>query len=201
VKDKLLQKWNRYRRKKRWWTVVLDFILLVLIVAMLIPSARKNISAFVVKNTMRPPRESSKTFILSEEELNLILIDKAGNLKTLYEFDNKPVLINFWATWCPPCIAELPSLQKLYNKYKDDVHFIFIVNEPFEAVEQFLEKRNFSVPFFRLTGNVPDMFETAILPTTYLIDNENIIIHKTGAARWDSGKVMRLLDELIEKKL
>ena len=200
TKDKILKGWNQYRRKKRWWSITFDFILLILIIAMLIPAARKNISTFVIRKTMLPPRETSKAIILSENDFDIILTDKDGNQNFLSKYIDKPLLINFWATWCPPCVAELPSLQKLYNKYKDDINFVFIVNEPLEVIENFLQKRKYNIPYYIMDGIVPDFFETAIIPTTYLIDNERIILHKTGAARWDLGKVTRIVDELIEKR-
>ena len=178
-----------------------DFILLILIIAMLIPSARKNLSTFVVRNTMLPPQENSKTVILKENDFAVILKDKNGKQKSLNEFNEKPILINFWATWCPPCIAELPSLQKLYDKYKESVNFIFIVNEHFEVIDNYLQKKNYDFPCFTINGDVPDIFEPAIIPTTYLLYHERIILYKTGAARWDSGKVMRIIDELIEKNM
>jgi thiol-disulfide isomerase/thioredoxin len=164
---------------------------------MLIPSARKNFSVFVIKKTLLSPRESTKTILLSEEEWNMVLIDQSGEKKMLSEFMEKPLLINFWATWCSPCIAELPSLQKLYDTYKDKIHFVFIVNEPFEEINEFLDKRNYSLPCFRLTDAIPDMFENGIIPTTYLIYDEHIMIYKTGAARWDSSKFIQLIEKII----
>jgi len=193
----LKNRWHQYRRKKRWWSIMLDFILLTLIIVMLIPSARSSFSVFVVKNTMLSPRESNKTVILSEKEWGLCLINNTGNKIFLSEFMDKPLIINFWATWCSPCIAELPSFQKLYDKYKQNVHFVFIVNEPNNVINSFLEKKNFTIPCFRVSGDIPEMFETGVIPSTYLIHHEHLIVNKTGAARWDSGKIMRLLDNLI----
>ena len=166
---------------------------------MLIPSARKNLSTLLIRNTMLPPYETAKTIILNETDFDLILRDADGNLSSLSHYNDKPILINFWATWCPPCIAEMPSLQRLYNKYKDDVHFIFIVNEPFDLIYNYLQQKNYNIPCFTTIGDVPEVFDPAIIPTTYLIDNEFVLLYNTGAARWDSGKVMRIIDELIEK--
>jgi len=198
LKEKLINKWNQYSRKKRWWTIIFDFILLALIVVMLIPSARKNFSVFVIRNTLLTPYETSKTIILTEEDKNIFLTDNYGNKKNLSEYQNKPILINFWATWCPPCIAELPSLTKLYNKYHESIYFLFIVNEPFETVNKYLEKFNYNIPCYSIAGTSSNLFETAIIPTTFIINKEKVIVHKTGAARWDSGKIVRILDKLIE---
>ena len=196
-KKSFIFKWNQYSRKKRWWSIIFDFILLAFIIIMLIPAARKNFSVFVIRKTLLAPREYNKTIILSEEELNMVLTDKSGENKTLTDFMDKPLLINFWSSWCYPCIAELPSFQKLYDKYKDKIHFIFIVNEPIDEINDFLEKKHYTLPCFNSNGTVSGMFENGIIPTTYLIYNEHIIVYKTGAARWDSGKFMKLLDKLV----
>jgi thiol-disulfide isomerase/thioredoxin len=193
----LKHRWNQYRRKKRWWSIIFDFIILALIIIMLIPSARKSFSVFIIKKTLLTPRESTKTILLSQEEWNMVLIDQTGETRILSEFMDKPLLINFWATWCSPCIAELPSFQKLYDKYKDKIYFVFIVNEPVEEINDFLYKKNYTFPCFRLTDVIPEIFENGIIPTTYLIYDDNVIIYKTGAARWDSAKFMRLLDKII----
>jgi hypothetical protein len=91
----------------------------------------------------------------------------------------------------------MPSFQRLYDNYKDKVHFVFIVNEDFDVIEEFLNKKNYSFPCFRLTGTIPEMFKNRIIPTTYLIYDEHVVIYKTGAARWDSSKFLWLLDKII----
>ncbi|HHU57312.1 MAG TPA: TlpA family protein disulfide reductase, partial [Bacteroidales bacterium] len=101
---------------------------------MLFPTSRKTVSAFIVRYTMLAPRESSRTVILDQQERQLRLVTYDGELVSLEELSDKPVFLNYWGTWCPPCIAELPSLQNLYNAYKEEVHFVFVSNEDPETV-------------------------------------------------------------------
>ncbi|GAO30035.1 TlpA family protein disulfide reductase [Geofilum rubicundum] len=198
IKIRLRERWEKYKRTKRWWSILLDFLFLVLIVAMLIPEARKSMSAFVVRHTMLSPRESSKTIFLDEEDWRMSLMSYSGDLVELSEMKGRPVFINYWATWCPPCIAEMPSLQNLYNEYKDDVHFVFISNEDPEVVRRFMESRAYDLPLYTVVGRVTEPFETSTLPTTILIGSGGrMVLYKTGAARWDSKKVFSMMDELI----
>ncbi len=117
------------------------------------------------------------------------------------DLKGKVVFVNFWATWCPPCRAEMPMIQKLYNDYKDRVAFVFVTNENWPTVKKFYSKNSYNLPTYNSISSPPNKFsETNSIPATYLLDKEgNILIKKTGAADWDSDKVRSLLDELITK--
>lgn len=114
--------------------------------------------------------------------------------------EGKVVIVNFWATWCPPCRAEMPSLQKLYNDYKDDVVFVFLTNEDASVVKGYLDKNNYSLPSYNQYTATPKEFNVSSIPRTFVIDkNGFIVIDKTGAADWDSSVMRNLLDELLQK--
>ena len=93
-KNIISEKWQQYRRKKRWWSIVLDFLFLALVVAMLFPTSRKTVSAFIVRYTMLAPRESSRTVILDQQERQLRLVTYDGELVSLEELSDKPVFLN-----------------------------------------------------------------------------------------------------------
>ena len=115
------------------------------------------------------------------------------------QFKNKVIIVNFWATWCPPCIAEMPSFQDLYDDYKDKVVFLFIAKDDENKVRKFLIKKKHDIPVYFVTSRRPQEMNSNSLPTTYIINKEGqIVVNKTGAVDWNSGKVRELLDELIE---
>ncbi|NAS32757.1 redoxin family protein [Flavobacteriaceae bacterium R38] len=112
----------------------------------------------------------------------------------------KVVLINFWATWCPPCIAEMPDLQKLYDEYGDKIVFLFVTNENAKTVNTFFNKNGYKLPVYQSRKKAPEILFSRSIPTTYLIDKEGkIVIEKTGAADWDSKKVKDQIDLLLSK--
>jgi len=117
------------------------------------------------------------------------------------KFEDKIVFVNFWATWCPPCRAELPMIQKLYNDYKDKVVFVFVTNENWNTVKPFFDKNEYDLPVYNSSTRPPQKFtEVNSIPASYLIDKKgNILISKVGAADWNSNKVRNLLDDLISK--
>ena len=118
------------------------------------------------------------------------------------EFENSIIFINFWATWCPPCRAEMPMIQKLHNDYKNEVAFVFVTNENWKTVSGFFDKNGYDIPVYNSASLPPQKFtETNSIPASYLIDkNGAILISKVGAADWNSSKVRNLLDDLIAKK-
>lgn len=121
-----------------------------------------------------------------------------GNPMNLTASNENVVLINFWATWCPPCIAEMPSLQALYDSYGDRMDFYFITSEEPAKVQKFIQKKGYTFPVQIQTTNAPEIIATKSLPTTYVLNKSGeIVIKKTGAADWDSDKLHGLLDELI----
>ena len=111
------------------------------------------------------------------------------------------VFVNFWATWCPPCRAEMPMIQKLFNDYQNEVAFIFVTTENWSTVEQFFNRNDYDLPVYNSIGLPPDKFmETNSIPASYLIDKEgNILISKVGAADWNSSKVRNLLNKLLKE--
>lgn len=195
------KRWQKYKANKRWWSITLDFIFLALVIAMIFPTSRKEVSAFLVRQTLLSPRTSSNTTFLSDDDWAFRLVDNNGEVVELADLKGTPVFVNYWATWCPPCIAEMPSIQNLYDNYNEKVHFLFINNEDPAVVRSFMDKHNYELPLHNIVGRTPDLFETSTLPTTIVISPKGrVVLYKTGAARWDSNKMFKMMDELIEKE-
>ncbi len=106
------------------------------------------------------------------------LLDLEGNSVTLSDFRGKTVFINFWATWCPPCRAEMPEIEAVYQKYKDkDVVVIGVdLLEDADIVRQYVEKGGFSWIFvFDTTGEVADKYAITAIPSSFFVDKEGVI--------------------------
>lgn len=112
----------------------------------------------------------------------------------------KVTFISYWATWCPPCIAELPSIEALYQDYGNKVDFLLITNEDSEVVTSFLEKKGMNIPAVHPGMDTPETLFERSIPTNYVIDKKgNIVIKKQGPANWDSADVRKTLDALIDE--
>ena len=120
---------------------------------------------------------------------------KDVNLKDL---TNKVVFISFWATWCAPCIAEMPSMQQLYEDYKGKVVFVFVTNENWQTVSKFYDKKGFDFPTYNQVTKAPDELESRTIPSTYILDKKNkIVVSKRGAANWNSSSIRKTIDLLL----
>ncbi|MEN8186573.1 MAG: TlpA disulfide reductase family protein [Bacteroidota bacterium] len=127
------------------------------------------------------------------------LVDMQGQKVDFNSFKEEVVIVNFWATWCPPCIAEMPAFETLYEDYKDKAVFLFVANDDPKKVEKFISDKNYSHPVYYQFTEAPKQLLNNSLPTTYIINKEGeIVVEKSGAADWNSGKVRSLIDELIQ---
>jgi len=128
------------------------------------------------------------------------LVDANGKQVSFQDYKGKMIFVNFWATWCPPCIAEMPSLQKLYNDYQDKVVFLFITTDSFDKANAFLNKEKLNLPVYQSVSNAPIEMESATIPATYVVDTQgNIIVAKIGTADWNSDSFREKLDDYLRK--
>lgn len=174
-------------------------IFFIIIALMIIPQTRKPIQVFIQKGlALISPSVVDESERTTLETYNWQLIDLDGQRHNLSESKNKVVLINFWATWCPPCIAEMPSLHALYADYKGKVDFYFVSNEEVSTIKSFLQKNGYHFDVSIPISNYPKTFDVSSIPRTFLIDTHgNIVIDKTGAANWNSDTVREQIDLLL----
>jgi len=165
---------------------------------MIIPGTRKPIQIFVNKLLAFSPSVNSEDDRELIANYNWVLERNNKDRLEFPDLKNKVVLVNFWATWCPPCIAEMPSFELLYRDYKDKVEFLFVSSEDHETVRGFLNRKNYSIPAYRPLSEAPEPLNGNTLPTTFLIGkNGAIVIEKVGAADWNSEKLRETLDKLL----
>ncbi len=127
-------------------------------------------------------------FVRAEFNMPLITID--GNRTNLREFEGKTIFLNFWATWCPPCIAEMPNIQKLYKDFESSEDIVFVMlslDEDPEKARAFMERKEFSMPVYFLAGRQPGVYNSTVVPTTYVISPEGYIVtEKRGMANYNT---------------
>ncbi len=128
------------------------------------------------------------------------LVNVEGKEIDFNSVQNKVVIVNFWATWCPPCIAEMPSFQKLYNEYKNEVTFLFVAQDDLQKVKKFITSNNYTLPVYFEMSEGPAEMRANSLPTTYILNKSGeIVVDKVGAVDWNSSKVREILDYWAKK--
>ena len=193
---------SNYFKKKKPLSIIFDAVFIIVILLFLIPATRQQTAAFFIRMTSFPASalDAKDQFGINTESEMWQLHDIEGNTVTLGELNNKPVFLNIWATWCPPCVAELPGIQDLYHEFGNDVNFVFVSNESREKIREFAKKHDYEdLPFF-ISGTMPRDFLTNSIPTTYIIDKKGVVrLRKQGAARWNASKTETLLKQLIKE--
>ncbi|RLD84066.1 MAG: TlpA family protein disulfide reductase [Bacteroidetes bacterium] len=195
---------NNYFKKKSKFSIFSDFLFIAFIIALLIPQSRVEVIAFVNKirvAIINPSVENSEnTVMLSDKDYNWQVESLDGEKNLLADYKGKVIFLNLWATWCPPCIAEMPSIQDLYDKYKDNEQMVFLIvsNEKVEKVSTFMKKRGFTFPVQITHYQLPKPFYTESIPTTFLVSKSGkIVVKETGAANWGGEKMQKIVDDLI----
>ena len=139
----------------------------------------------------------------SMQATDFTLKDMQGNTHRLSSYLGNVVLINFWATWCPPCVEELPSMQRLQNMYKGKPFTILTIDvgEPAELIQPFLEKVDATELTVLLDkdGNIHKDWKIYVFPTNFLLDKSGKISHAgVGALNWDEPAVTSIIDQLLK---
>ncbi len=133
---------------------------------------------------------------------NFILKDLDGNDVGLEDHRGKIILINFWATWCLPCRVEMPSMEKLYTRYKNDDFTILAIDlqEDADSVKAFKEQYKLNFPILLDSdGSVGEFYGVFSIPTTYLVDREGYIIAGAiGARDWATDNAFMLINQLLQ---
>lgn len=148
---------------------------------------------------------SEATIVKSEnrellQSYNWQLSDLKGKRYNFSDLEGKVVLVNFWATWCPPCVAEMPSLNDLYSDFQDEVAFVFVASDQKEKVEAFLTKRDYNIPVYFETSRTPEQLVSKSIPATFILSKSGeLVVEEKGVADWNSTSTRELLNQLLQE--
>lgn len=131
--------------------------------------------------------------------LNASFTNVNGESVKLADLKGKVVVINFWATWCPPCIIEMPSLDKLALDQKDNENLVFMaveVDRNIEKAAKFMAKNKYALPLYTLNDDLPEELQTNSIPMTVVLDKQGAIVVKhTGMVDFNEPAIK---DNLID---
>ncbi len=134
---------------------------------------------------------------------NFSLPGLEGNKVSLTDFRGKVVLLNIWATWCAPCVEEMPSMEKLYQELKgEDFELLAIsVDESgAEAVKPFMERHKLGFPVLLDTkGEIKNLYQATGVPESFIIDKDGMIVEKIiGPRDWAASGAIRYFRNLVQ---
>lgn len=143
---------------------------------------------------------------------NFTITDQSGNMVTLESLKGKPVVINFWATWCPYCVEEMPDFDKAYTTYSEEVTFVMLnvtdgVRETRAKAQAHYEEKGYSFPIYFDDQDMQatNTYQVSSFPTTYFIDrNGNFVAYAVGmldAESLEKGIKMALEQDAVESEI
>ncbi|RMA58059.1 TlpA family protein disulfide reductase [Ulvibacter antarcticus] len=180
--------------KKHWGNIAFFLVIGLLI----FPPTAIPIKVFITRVFSFSPSEVEAEDRAVLDTYDWQLTNLEGETINFSQSEGKVVVLNLWATWCPPCIAEMPSFQKLYDAYGDRVDFYFVSSEEATKIKKFLQKKKYNFPVYLESQAPPKMLQSKSIPKTYLISKSGMIVMNTeGAADWNSETVHQILDKLL----
>lgn len=179
------------------------FVIIILVV-LFVPSAK----AFMIQGLMEiglfKPNVGSKTLPATPNLSNIKFKDAKGKIINLDELKGKVVFINFWATWCPPCLAEMPSVNKLHQQFATDTAIVFLMIDAdgdFPKAQAYMDKRKYQMPVYTFASELPAALFKGSLPTTIVFDKKGrISFNEEGAANYSDPKFIAFIKQLKELK-
>jgi thiol-disulfide isomerase/thioredoxin len=178
------------------------FFFTVMLVLLFVPSAKALLLQGLMQVGLFKPDTTEKSVDSAADLSGIKFKDAQGREVDLGNLKGKVVFLNFWATWCPPCLAEMPAVNKLYEQYKahKDVVFLFVdADGDFNKAQQFMNRKKYQLPVFKVASNIPEVIFKGALPTTVVFDKMGrIAYHGQGAANYADQKFVAFMEKLIK---
>jgi len=194
--------------KARIWNYVLWGVLLAVF---LIPQSRIFLQQQLMKlgffkpklETVQEPAPSESTTVETVTPAASFK-DEAGNIYNVPQLKGKVLFINFWATWCPPCKAEMPSIQILYDKFKDNdqVQFFLVeIENDIPGANKFLKQEDLTLPIVYPNSPIPQQWLSGAIPTTVILNKKGELVGREEGMRDYSAKTVEdFIQNLINQE-
>jgi thiol-disulfide isomerase/thioredoxin len=197
---------------KKWFTIsnATTALLMIFVVAMLInPSVKGVVIQGLMKIGLFQPNVPAEQENIQISEIDkgdktgVLFKDENGKVFDLGDLKGKVVFINFWATWCPPCIAEMPSINKLQAQFKNNRDLVVLMVDADNQIEKsikFMSKRNLDLKVFTPASQIPTQLMGNALPTTILLNKKGeIVFRHEGGADYTNQNFISYLEKLLKE--
>jgi len=185
--------------KNLWQYVKSNFINGLFIIVILVLIFNPNAKAFLIKGLMQVG--FFRPAISNENETaapDAIFTNTLGKTVSLSSLKGKVIFLNFWATWCPPCIAEMPGINELHKEFIDRADVVFVMVDAdgdLHKSASFMKTHGYNLPLYA-SASASGLF-TGTLPSTVLIDKKGeIVFRKTGAANYNTRQFKDFINKL-----
>lgn len=184
----------------------------LLLLATIIMVVKPEAKAWAIRGLMKvglfkadvPNRVQKNIKVVDKPSADILFVNEAKDVISLSSLKGKVVFINFWATWCPPCIAEMPSIDKLHNQFKTNDQIVFLmvdVDNNFRRARKFMDKNGYGLSVVAAGSEIPLSFLDKTIPSTVILDKQgNVALHHVGGANYADAEMLGFIEKLIESK-
>lgn len=134
--------------------------------------------------------------------LDFRMVDPAGRVVEASELAGKVVFLNLWASWCAPCLAEMPNIDALYEDYAVDDRVAFLMLNTEDDLDKglaYVQRHGYRFPVYRLLGGLPEALRSGTLPTTFVISPAGkVVVKHSGMGQYDTRAFRELLNRLVD---
>lgn len=188
--------------RKHGLSILMGLIVVVLLVS---PEAKSWVMRqLMLTGLYNVQIEKEKISANTQIETGFDFEDEKGNIQNTSSLRGRVVFINFWASWCPPCRAEFPSIETLYAQFKNNENIFFLMineDDDLAAARAYLEKKNYVTPIYKIKSTVPPGIYNGSLPTTLVLDKSGkVVFRHEGFANYASKDFITQVNELIKNK-
>ena len=150
---------------------------------------------------LEPSLKDGNIISIDFETNALQFADLDSKMFSIQDFKGKTLFINYWATWCNPCLAEMPSMADLYERYSsnDDIVFLYLSREELKTIQEYIPKDESlqKIPIYKVVTD-DEFFATTGIPTTFIINSSgDLIVKDVGSAFWNDQSVFNFIDNLL----
>ena len=174
-------------------------ILVAFLLIIFVPDAK----AFLMRGLMEVGLFSPKVekTAIPQMDLSGIKFSNAkGEIIDLHSLEGKIIFLNFWATWCPPCRAEMPSINRLYTQFKNDENVVFLfvdADSDLPKSIKYMVDRKYEMPVYKAASEIPEQIFSGSLPTTVIFDRKGRFAFKNeGIANYADKKFIDFINQL-----
>jgi thiol-disulfide isomerase/thioredoxin len=190
---------KKVKKEIREWAIFAGVLLTLYLTGL-----HTDVAAFAQRMVLATGIANPNTEIASEKTkaaYDFTLKQLDGDVLDFKDLKGKVVFINFWATWCAPCVAEMPSIHGLYEIYKDNSEVVFVminVENNETKARKFIKKKKYTFPIYLPNSTqIPKVYESKGIPTTFVIDKEGYITYKkVGMAKYDADNFVKMIARL-----
>jgi len=183
---------------------IIIVILCVVLIALIAVAAvfYNMLSEDYVQSDIKPP-ETTDSAEVADKATDFTMKDGDGNDVKLSDFFGKPIVINFWATWCPPCKSELPAFESAYKNYGDEVQFIMLNQtdggrDTVDVVKQFVSDNGYTFPvYYDTTFSGTYAYSAFSIPMTVLVNADGVVTD-THVGAMSEATLVSYIEELIK---